>query len=47
MQLIRKSVSISIIGCGWYGFELAKKLVTVGHKVKGSHNKSGQIAHLS
>ncbi|MGY0034540.1 NAD(P)-binding domain-containing protein [Pedobacter sp. NJ-S-72] len=27
---------ISILGCGWYGLELAKELIKSGYKVKGS-----------
>lgn len=39
--------SISILGCGWYGFELAKNLVNSGYQVKGStttENKLGILA---
>ncbi len=36
MNLTEKPESISIIGCGWFGFEIAKTLVSLGHQVKGS-----------
>jgi nucleoside-diphosphate-sugar epimerase len=35
--------SISILGCGWYGFPLAKKLLEKGYKVKGSTTTSGKL----
>ncbi|WP_146104769.1 hypothetical protein [Tenacibaculum sp. SG-28] len=35
---------ISILGCGWLGFPLAKSLVSAGYKVKGSStSKSKEI----
>ncbi len=38
--------TISILGCGWLGFPLAKKLVEVGHIVKGSTRTATKLAVL-
>ena len=35
--------NISILGCGWYGLELAKELVTKGYTVKGSTTTASKI----
>ena len=32
----KENLRISILGCGWYGFELGKMLVQKGHVLKGS-----------
>ncbi|WP_299250683.1 nucleoside-diphosphate sugar epimerase [uncultured Cytophaga sp.] len=32
--------TISIIGCGWLGFPLAKRLIQEGHSIKGSTTRS-------
>lgn len=37
---------ISILGCGWYGLALAKKLLTVGYEVKGSTTSEEKIVLL-
>jgi len=37
---------ISILGCGWYGFALAKELINSGHKVKGSTTSVDKLAVL-
>jgi nucleoside-diphosphate-sugar epimerase len=34
---------ISILGCGWYGFTLAKNLIEKGYTVKGSTTSEGKI----
>ncbi|MDR6782502.1 nucleoside-diphosphate-sugar epimerase [Pedobacter africanus] len=39
--------TVSILGCGWYGMELAKALITVGYQVKGSVTSSEKLRHLS
>lgn len=38
--------SISILGCGWYGFALAKKLVSKGYIVKGSTTTKDKLPIL-
>lgn len=38
--------TISILGCGWLGFPLAKKLVENGHIVKGSTTSPQKLAFL-
>ena len=38
--------TISILGCGWLGFPLAKQLVTNGHIVKGSTQTAAKLAIL-
>lgn len=37
---------ISILGCGWYGFALAKQLLALGYKVKGSTTSEAKLAIL-
>jgi len=38
--------TISILGCGWYGFALAKELLKNGHKVKGSTTSVDKLVVL-
>ncbi|MCB0463491.1 MAG: NAD(P)H-binding protein [Flavobacteriaceae bacterium] len=38
---------ISIIGCGWLGFPLAKNLVDKGYKVKGSSTSEEKLKTIS
>ncbi len=38
---------ISIIGCGWYGLELAKNLIAIGHQVKGSTTTASKLTFLA
>jgi len=38
-----KNKKISILGCGWYGLEMAKQLIKNGYKVKGSSTTSAKI----
>jgi nucleoside-diphosphate-sugar epimerase len=40
-------MKISILGCGWLGFPLAKYLVENGHSIKGSTTSESKIALLS
>jgi nucleoside-diphosphate-sugar epimerase len=40
-------MKISILGCGWLGFPLAKYLIEKGHSVKGSTTSESKIALLS
>jgi nucleoside-diphosphate-sugar epimerase len=39
--------TISILGCGWYGLELAKNLITSGYSVKGSSTTAEKLPVLS
>lgn len=39
--------TISILGCGWYGLELAKNLLTAGYAVKGSSTTTEKLHILS
>lgn len=39
--------TISILGCGWYGLELAKALVTLGIQVKGSSTTIDKLEVLA
>lgn len=41
------STSVSILGCGWYGIELAKALIAKGHQVKGSVTSPEKLNLLS
>ena len=47
MQFNSNSGTISILGCGWYGFELAKKLITLGYTVKGSTTTPGKLLAMA
>lgn len=37
---------ISILGIGWLGFPLAKKLIEIGYDVKGSTTSESKLEHL-
>ena len=37
---------ISILGCGWYGLALAKKLISLGYDVKGSTTNEAKLETL-
>lgn len=37
---------ISILGCGWYGFALAKSLIKIGYSVKGSTTSEDKLTLL-
>lgn len=41
------SKTVSILGCGWYGMELAKALIVQGHQVKGSVTSPEKLKSLS
>lgn len=41
------STTVSILGCGWYGMELAKGLIAQGYQVKGSVTSPEKLKHLS
>lgn len=38
--------NISILGCGWFGFALAKKLISLNYKVNGSTTTEEKLAAL-
>lgn len=38
--------TISILGCGWYGLELAKHLISKGYEVKGSTTSPTKLPQL-
>lgn len=42
-----KKQIISILGCGWFGFALAKKLISNGYHVKGSTTSPEKISRLA
>jgi nucleoside-diphosphate-sugar epimerase len=39
-------MKVSILGCGWLGFPLAKKLIEIGFEVKGSTTSEKKLALL-
>jgi len=41
-----KNNTISILGCGWFGLALAKKLISLNYQVKGSTTSSEKLALL-
>ncbi|MDB5285707.1 MAG: hypothetical protein JWR05_656 [Mucilaginibacter sp.] len=40
-------MTVSILGCGWYGLPLAKTLVAKGAKVNGSTTSTGKLGTLA
>ncbi|QXV64114.1 SDR family oxidoreductase [Mucilaginibacter achroorhodeus] len=40
-------MTISILGCGWYGLPLAKALVNDGYKIKGSTTSANKVEQLA
>lgn len=44
--MIAKRKKISILGCGWLGFPLAKKLQEIGYNVKGSTTSESKLEIL-
>ncbi|MDN5212546.1 SDR family NAD(P)-dependent oxidoreductase [Fulvivirgaceae bacterium BMA12] len=38
--------TVSILGCGWLGYPLAKELIATGYKVKGTTTNAGKMASL-
>jgi len=44
MKLNRLNKNISILGCGWYGLELAKSLIQKGYHVNGSSTTPDKLA---
>lgn len=46
MNSNNKSLTISILGCGWYGLALAESLVEKGYHVKGSTTSSERLNTL-
>ncbi|QNK61203.1 NAD(P)H-binding protein [Pedobacter sp. PAMC26386] len=44
--MITLNNKISILGCGWYGLELAKELIKNGYRVKGSTTTPEKLANL-
>lgn len=42
-----KKEKISILGCGWYGFALAKALIEAGYEVKGSTTQNDKQEGLA
>lgn len=44
---IKNRKTISILGCGWYGFELGKVLIQQGYNVKGSTTTVDKLEVLS
>ena len=39
-------MNISILGCGWLGFPLAKRFLDAGHSVKGSTTSQEKLVNL-
>lgn len=44
IQQTGRKEKVSILGCGWYGFALAKKLIENGYAVKGSTTSEDKMA---
>lgn len=43
----QQNKTVSILGCGWFGLALAKKLVQLGYNVKGSTTTPEKLALLA
>ncbi|MDH0448202.1 MULTISPECIES: SDR family oxidoreductase [unclassified Shewanella] len=39
--------SVAVVGCGWFGFALAKHLVQAGYRVTGAKRRTEELAPLS
>ncbi|WP_316839602.1 SDR family oxidoreductase [Pedobacter gandavensis] len=46
-SIVQKKQTISILGCGWYGLAMAKRLVAEGYTVKGSSTSPDKLELLS
>ncbi|RYD79148.1 MAG: SDR family NAD(P)-dependent oxidoreductase, partial [Sphingobacteriales bacterium] len=47
MAFLKEMKTVSILGCGWFGFALAKELISIGYKVKGSTTSPEKISKLT
>jgi len=47
MNITNNTRSISIVGCGWYGLEMAKNLLALGHFVKGSTTTAAKLLPMA
>jgi nucleoside-diphosphate-sugar epimerase len=45
--ILAQYMTVSILGCGWYGLPLAKTLVAKGISVKGSTTSAGKLETLA
>lgn len=43
---MNKHRTVSILGCGWFGYPLAKELISAGYAVKGSTTSPGKMTKL-
>lgn len=41
-----KRYTVSVLGCGWFGYPLAKQLVASGYQVQGSTTTTGKLADM-
>ncbi len=46
MKPVNEILSVSIVGCGWYGWPLAHRLKSLGWKVKGSKSSKAGVDAL-
>ena len=42
----KKKRKIAVLGCGWLGLPLAKKLHSIGHTIKGSTTTKEKLLRL-
>jgi nucleoside-diphosphate-sugar epimerase len=42
-----ESMKIAVIGCGWLGLPLAKRLIDLGHEVHGSTTRDAHLSFLA
>ena len=47
MSTLKKIHKIAILGCGWFGFAFAKKLISLGYEVNGSTTTPEKLAILA
>ncbi|MEJ5961695.1 NAD-dependent epimerase/dehydratase family protein [Pedobacter immunditicola] len=47
MNISKNTRSISIVGCGWYGFEMAENLLALGYMVKGSTTTAAKLLPMA
>ncbi|MCX2574685.1 SDR family oxidoreductase [Pedobacter sandarakinus] len=47
MSILHPLKTISVLGCGWFGFAFAKKMVALGYVVKGSTTTEDKLITVS
>ncbi|MFV0597175.1 SDR family oxidoreductase [Shewanella sp.] len=46
-RTVAEQKSVAVVGCGWFGFALAKHLVQAGYRVTGAKRHTEELEHLT